>query len=145
MFAGRYEYGIDDKFRVSVPSKFREALSTNYDMRLILTNLDGCIVGYPYQEWVELQERISKRDLGKEARTFLRFFYSGVTECPIDRLGRILLPQSLRTYAGIRKNVVIIGMFRHTEIWAQDAWDGVVQEATADREKMKDILSELGL
>ncbi len=146
MFAGRYEYGIDDKNRVSIPSKFRETLSTNYDMRLILTNLDGCIVAFPYQEWVELQERMSKRESsGKEARAFLRFFYSGVSECPIDKLGRILLPQSLRTYAGIRKDVVIIGMFRKIEIWAREAWDDVVREATADREKMKDVLSDLGL
>ena len=59
MFAGRYEYAIDDKSRVSIPAKLRETLSTNYDMRLILTNLDGCIVGYPHQEWLLIQERTS--------------------------------------------------------------------------------------
>lgn len=146
MFAGRYEYAIDDKSRVSIPSKFREVLSTNFDMRLILTNLDNCIVAYPYQEWTEIQERISKREsVRKEARNFLRFYYSGVTECPIDRLGRILLPQSLRTYANIKKNVVIIGMNRKIELWAQETWEELVREATADREQMEDILSDLGL
>jgi MraZ protein len=146
VFAGRYEYAIDDKNRVSIPAKFREVLSTNFDMRLILTNLDGCIVGYPFQEWQDLQSRISKREsTSKEARRYLRVFYSGATECPIDRLGRILLPQSLRTHANVKKNVVIIGMNRQIEIWAQEAWEELVKEVTADREQMEDILSELGL
>jgi len=146
MFAGRYEYAIDDKNRVSIPAKFREILSTNYDLRLILTNLDGCIVAYPYQEWLDIQERISKREtLKKEARTFLRFYYSGVSECPIDRLGRILIPQTLKNYANVQKNVAIIGMNRKIEIWAQEVWEELVKKATSDREVMEDILSELGL
>ena len=146
MFAGRFEYAIDDKSRVSIPSKFREVLSTNYDMRLILTNLDGCIVAYPYQEWVNIQERISNLGtMKKEARVFLRFYYSGVSECPIDKLGRILIPQSLKNYANIKKNVAIIGMNRKIEIWAQDTWEELVKKATSDLEQMVDIVSELGL
>jgi MraZ protein len=146
VFAGRYEYGIDDKSRVSIPSRFREILSTKYDLRLILTNLDDCIVAYPYQEWVEIQERIAKKEsMKKEARTFMRFYYSGVSECPIDRLGRILIPQTLKTYADIKKNVVIIGMNRKIEIWAQERWEELVRKATADREQMEDVLSDLGL
>ena len=81
----------------------------------------------------------------KEARAFLRFFFSGATECPIDRLGRILVPQSLRSYGGIKKNVVIVGMNRKIEIWAEEAWAEIVKEATSDREKMVDIASELRL
>ncbi len=146
MFAGRFEYAIDDKSRVSIPSKFREVLSTNYDMRLILTNLDGCIVAYPYQEWVNIQERISNLGtMKKEARVFLRFYYSGVSECPIDKLGRVLIPQSLKTYANIKKNVAIIGMNRKIEIWAQETWEELVKKATSDLEQMVDIVSELGL
>jgi MraZ protein len=146
VFAGRFEYGIDDKSRLSVPAKFRETLSTNYDMRLILTNLDNCIVAYPHQEWIDLQEKLSRREhITKEARAFLRFFYSGVSECPIDKLGRILIPQSLKTYANIRKNVTVVGMFRKIEIWAQETWDEEVRKATQDREKMQDIISDLGL
>lgn len=146
MFAGRYEYAIDDKSRVSIPSKFREVLSAKYDMRLILTNLDGCIVAYPYQEWVNIQENISKKEqLTKDARTFLRYFYSGVTECSIDKLGRILLPQSLKTDAMIKKNVVIIGMNKKIEIWAKEVWEELVRKATSDPDRVADIVSELGL
>jgi MraZ protein len=146
VFAGRYEYAIDDKSRVSIPSKFREMLSTNYDMRLILTNLDGCIAGYPYPEWVAIQERTSNQGaIKKEARAFLRYFYSGVSECPIDRLGRILIPQALKTDAYIKKNVVIVGMGKKIEIWAQERWEELVKKATSDPDQISDIVSELGL
>ena len=145
MFSGRYEFTLDDKGRLSIPAKFREILSANYDLKLILSNLDSCIVGYPDKEWIALQEKISSAPVNKESRAFLRFFYSGVSECPIDRLGRVLIPQSLRNYAGIKKNVVVIGMNRKLEIWAEEAWAELVREATSDRDKMVDIVSELGL
>jgi len=146
MFAGRYEYAIDDKSRVSIPSKFREALSTNYDMRLMLTNLDGCIVGYPYQEWLNIQDRTSNYgSIKKEARAFLRYFYSGITECSIDKLGRVLIPQSLKTAANIKKNVVIVGMGPKIEIWAQEQWEELVKKAISDPDQVADIVSELGL
>ncbi|NLW36715.1 division/cell wall cluster transcriptional repressor MraZ [Syntrophorhabdus aromaticivorans] len=146
MFAGRYEYAIDDKSRVSIPAKFREVLSTSYDMRLILTNLDGCIVGYPFQEWLLIQEKTSNPGaIKKEARAFLRYFYSGISECPIDRLGRILIPQALKSDAMIRKDVVIIGMGKKIEIWAQERWAELVKKATSDPDQVADIVSELGL
>lgn len=146
MFAGRYEYTIDDKSRVSIPSKFREALATNYDMRLMLTNLDGCIVGYPYQEWLNIQDRTSNYgSIKKEARAFLRYFYSGITECPIDKLGRVLIPQSLKTAANIKKSVVIVGMGPKIEIWSQEQWEELVKKAISDPDQVADIVSELGL
>lgn len=146
MFTGRFEYGIDDKSRVSIPAKFREALSINHDLRLILTNLDGCIVAYPYQEWTNIQEQMSKTGpVRKEARAFLRYFYSGATECPLDKLGRVLIPQSLKTDANIKKNVVIIGVGKKIEIWAKEQWEELVKQATADPDQIADIVSELGL
>lgn len=146
MFTGRFEYGIDDKSRVSIPAKFREALSTNYDLRLILTNLDGCIAAYPYQEWLNIQENISnKGPIRKEARAFLRYYYSGASECPLDKLGRILVPQSLKTDAHIKKNVVIVGVSKKIEIWAKEKWEELVKQATADPDQIADIVSELGL
>lgn len=146
MFAGRFEYGIDDKSRVSIPAKFREALSANHDFRLILTNLDGCIVAYPYQEWLNIEEKISNAGaIRKEARAFLRYFYSGASECPLDKLGRILIPQTLKTDAYIKKNVVIVGVGKKIEIWAKEKWEELVKQATADPDQIADIVSELGL
>ncbi len=171
MFSGRYEYAIDDKGRLSIPAKFREILASHTDpgtrriedhygaerrgaagrsgspdLKLILTNLDGCVAAYPEREWEALQGRIERSVVSKkDAKTFLRFFYSGASECPIDRLGRILIPQSLRNYGAIKKNVVIVGMNKKIEIWAEGAWAELVKQATSDMEKMTDIASELGL
>lgn len=146
MFAGRFEYAIDDKSRVSIPAKFREALSAHHDMRLIFTNLDGCIVGYPFQEWLNIEEKISSRSsLKKEERLFLRYFFSGASECTIDRLGRVLLPQALKIDAQIIKNVVIIGMGKKIELWAKEKWEELVKQATSDPDQIASIVSELGL
>ena len=146
MFAGRFEYAIDDKSRVSIPAKFREMLSVHHDLRLIFTNLDGCIVGYPFQEWVNIEEKISNRgSMKKEERLFLRYFFSGASECTIDRLGRVLLPQALKTDAHIKKNVVIIGMGKKIEIWAKEKWEELVKQATSDPDQIASIVSELGL
>ena len=88
MFAGRYEYAIDDKSRVSIPAKFREILAANYDMRLVLTNLESCIVAYPYKEWVGIQEGYRAiASPSQEHRNFQRFFFSGVSECPHRQAG----------------------------------------------------------
>jgi len=147
MFSGRFEYAIDDKGRLSIPAKFRDTLLSHDTPLLVLTNhFDGCIVAYPAKEWETLQERIERSDaaLKKEAKNVLRFFYSAATECPIDRLGRILVPQTLRNYGTIKKNVVIVGMNKKIEIWADDAWSELVKKAASDMERMTDIASELG-
>jgi len=146
VFAGRFEYAIDDKSRVSIPAKFREMLSVHHDLRLIFTNLDGCIVGYPFQEWLNIEEKISNRgSMKKEERLFLRYFFSGASECTIDKLGRVLLPQALKTDAHIKKNVVIIGMGKKIEIWAKEKWEELVKQATSDPDQIASIVSELGL
>ncbi|MCX8021267.1 MAG: division/cell wall cluster transcriptional repressor MraZ [Syntrophorhabdaceae bacterium] len=146
MFEGRYACTLDDKNRVSIPAKFREVLSANYDMTLKLTNLDGCIAAYPSREWQAIKEKISNFGaMRKEARAFLRYYYSSVTECQIDRLGRILIPQTLKTDADIKKNVMIVGIDKKIEIWALERWEDLVKRATADPDQVADIVSELGL
>jgi MraZ protein len=111
MFRGRFEHIVDSKGRVSIPAKFRELLAEKYDDRLILTNFDRCLVAYPYEEWRVLEERVGSLSMvKKEAKAFQRFFISGATECPIDKLGRILVPPTLRDYAQLGRNVVFTGM-----------------------------------
>ncbi len=75
----------------------------------------------------------------------MRYYYSGASECPLDKLGRILLPQALKTDAYIKKNVVIVGVGRKIEIWAKEKWEELVKQATADPDQIADIVSELGL
>lgn len=146
MFEGRFEYSLDEKNRVSIPAKFREILMRHYDMNLILTNLDRCIAAYPRKEWQSLKERLSQSQIAtRDVKLFLRFFYSGVTECPIDRLGRILIPQSLKSFAKIVKDVVIIGMDKRIEIWSKEEWEKLVGEVTSDMDRLAEIVATLNL
>jgi MraZ protein len=148
MFSGRYDHAIDDKGRLSIPAKFRDALQSHYTQKLILTNsLDGCVVAYPEKEWETLQNQVEAADpaMREEGADILRFFYSGATDCPIDRLGRILVPQPLRNFGGIKKNVVIVGMNRKIEMWAEEAWADLVNRVTSEMTKKSGIARHLGL
>lgn len=146
MFEGRFEYSLDEKNRVSIPAKFREILMRHYDMNLILTNLDRCIAAYPRKEWQALKDRLSQSQIAtRDIKLFLRFFYSGVTECPIDRLGRILIPHSLKSFAKIVKDVVIIGMDKRIEIWSKEEWEKLVGEVTSDMDRLAEIVATLNL
>ncbi len=146
MFRGRYEHAIDAKGRISIPSKFREILSEKYDDRLVITNFDHCLVAFPYEEWSMLEQKVNSLSLvKKEAKTFMRFFYSSAIDCLIDKQGRLLIPQTLRDYANLQKDVVLVGEGRKIEIWAREQWQEVVQKAQDEFEQVSDTLADLGL
>jgi MraZ protein len=144
MFRGRYEHTIDGKGRLSIPSKFREVLKDEYDSRLVVTTLDGCLIAYPHQEWLALEEKISQLPaFNKNTRSFLRNFYSSGVDCPIDKLGRILVPQALRDYAGLTKDVMLMGIFKQFEIWDKGAWEE--RESQTTLEDISRTLEDLGI
>ncbi|MGB9698627.1 MAG: division/cell wall cluster transcriptional repressor MraZ [Thermodesulfobacteriota bacterium] len=146
MFRGRFEHTIDAKGRVSIPAKFRELLAEKYDDRLIITNFDRCLVAYPFEEWRVLEERISSLSLvKKEVKAFQRFFISGAVECPIDKLGRVLIPPSLRDYAQLEKSVIFAGMLKRFEIWSKERWIEEIKRSEEDFESMAAALADLGL
>lgn len=146
MFRGRFEHIIDSKGRVSIPAKFRELLMEKNDDRLILTNFDRCLVAYPYEEWRVLEEKVSSLSMvKKEVKAFQRFFISGAVECPIDKLGRVLIPPTLRDYAGLDRNVVFAGMLKKFEIWSMERWVEEIKRSEEDFEGMGAGLAELGL
>ncbi len=146
MFRGRFEYTIDSKGRVSIPAKFRELLTEKYDDRLVLTNFDRCVVAYPYEEWRVLEERVSSLSMvKKETKAFQRFFISGATECPIDKLGRILIPPTLREYAQVERNVVFAGMLKKFEIWSKERWVEEISRSQENFEGISETLAGLGL
>lgn len=141
MFRGRFENTIDTKGRISVPSKFREVLSTNYDDRLIITNFDNCLWAYPNKEWQIIEEKVSALPQFKaEVRAFQRAFISAASECPIDKQGRILIPPPLREYAGIEREVVFVGMVKRIEIWSKERW---IKEFEKSHEKIAESIEEL--
>ena len=146
MFRGRFEHIIDPKGRVSIPAKFRELLAEKYDDRLIITNFDRCLVAYPYEEWRSVEEKIGSLSMvKKEVKGFQRFFVSGATECPIDKLGRILVPPTLRDYAQLEKEVVFAGILKMFEIWSRGRWIEEIKRVEESFEGMRETLAGLGL
>jgi len=120
MFIGEYIYSIDDKKRLAIPSKMRPALGK----KAILTRgLDNCLVLYPLKEWQNLSQKLASLPSGQiDARGFTRVILSGATEVGLDKLGRILIPDHLKKYAFLKKNVVIIGVSNRIEIWDEARW-----------------------
>lgn len=146
MFRGRYENTIDQKGRILVPSKFRELLSSNYDEKLIITNFDECLWAYPFKEWQEIEEKVSKLPQFKpEVRALQRVFISAATECPLDKQGRVLIPPPLREYAAIERDVVFVGMVKRIEIWSKDRWEKEFAKSEQSLSSSLLSLADLGL
>lgn len=121
MFMGEHVHTIDLKGRIIIPAKFREHLNDGF---ILTRGMDGCLFGYPPQEWIQFEEKLKKLSIAKkDARAFTRFFFSGATEVNIDKQGRINIPTTLRQHAALEKECVIIGVSNRIEIWAQDRWD----------------------
>ena len=120
MFMGEYNHTIDAKGRLIIPSRFRELLGEEF---VLTRGLDGCLSIYPMDEWVAFEEKLRALPLtNKDARTFSRFFVAGATTCQLDKQGRILVPQTLRQFAGLEKDVVLTGNINRIEIWSKRKW-----------------------
>lgn len=127
MFMGEFRHSIDAKGRLIVPAKFREQLGTDF---VITRGLDGCLFGYPMSEWRVLEEKLKKLPLNKrDARSFVRFFYSAATESDFDKQGRINIPKALREHAKLDKKCVIVGVSNRIEIWSEERWQSFSDEA----------------
>ncbi|KYO66672.1 division/cell wall cluster transcriptional repressor MraZ [Thermovenabulum gondwanense] len=143
MFIGQYLHSLDSKGRVIMPSKFREGLGENF---ILTKGLDRCLFAYPMNEWKVIEEKLKALPLAKkEARAFLRLFFSGAVEAEVDKQGRILIPPILREYAGIEKDVVIIGVSNRVEIWSKEEWDVYSKGQEESYEEIAENLVELGI
>ena len=121
-FSGEYQHSVDAKGRMIVPSKFRELLGESF---MLTRGLDNCLFVYPKEAWEAFTQKLNQLPISNtNARQFVRFFLSGAVECELDKQGRILLPQNLRTYAGIKKDVSVIGVGERAEIWDSEQWNG---------------------
>jgi MraZ protein len=146
MFRGRFEHTIDEKGRLSVPSKFREILGSQFDDRLIVTHFDGCLWGYPVTEWQRIEEKVANLPQFKpEVKALQRVFISAATECPLDRSGRILITPTLRDYADLQKDVVMVGMTRRIEMWSSERWKKEFEKSQKEIQNFGDTLADLGL
>jgi MraZ protein len=147
MFLGRFQHTIDSKGRISIPVKFRETLADQYEEKLIVTtDLDQCLVAFPVEEWRLIEEKAKKLPMmQKEVKDWLRSFYSGAVECPLDRQGRILVPPSLRQHARLNREIVLLGMFNKIEIWDHKRWKEKEAQLSKSSEKISEALAALGL
>jgi MraZ protein len=147
VFRGVYEHQIDAKGRTSLPAKLREVLVGHYDERLIVTTaLDSCLHAYPVREWEQLEQSLAKRNpMEPGVKTLMRLYVAQAQECPLDKLGRILVPPSLRAHAGLSKEIVWAGMVRVIELWSKDGWTKATEaaRAEADSADVMRVLTEL--
>jgi len=121
MFMGEYRHSIDAKGRIIIPAKFRENLGDTF---VLTRGLDQCLFGYPMDEWKTIEEKIKSLPLTKkDARAFSRFFFSGATECEIDKQGRVNIPSTLIQYAKLEKECVVLGVSNRIEIWSKEIWE----------------------
>jgi MraZ protein len=140
MLLGEYEHTIDDKNRLTLPAKFRQA----FDKGLVLTRgIERCLVAYPRDEWAStVESRLSELDpLSKEGRLMQRYFFSGAAEAEVDKQGRVMVPSPLGDYAGLGKEVVVAGIRDHLEIWDRASWRAHLDEIEGSAEDVAERLA----
>ncbi|HUT66905.1 MAG TPA: division/cell wall cluster transcriptional repressor MraZ, partial [Spirochaetota bacterium] len=128
------------KGRIAIPAKLRYSKVGEDEYWVATKGFDRCLFLYPRYEWERIVKKINERlsFTKKEDRSFLRMFISPATEQAVDRQGRIAIPQSLREYAGIQKEVVTLGAVNRIEIWSEESWNRYKEE----NEKSFDVIGE---
>ena len=140
MLIGEHEHTIDDKNRLTLPAKFRQAFSEG----LVLSRgIERCLYAYPRSEWeATVQSRLGELDLfSKEGRVMQRYFFAGAAEAEVDKQGRVMVPSSLGEYAGLGKEVVVAGIHDHLEIWDRAAWRAHLDEIEGSAEDVAERLA----
>lgn len=140
---GEYQHTVDPKGRLIVPAKFREGLGEKF---VATKGLDNCLFVYPPDEWQALEQKLKSLPFTRaDARSFVRFFFSGATECEIDKQGRILIPANLREYAKLDKEVVLLGVSSRVEIWSRDLWEKYSRQAEDSYSEIAEKIVDLDL
>ena len=150
MFRGTFEHTIDDKGRVSVPVRFREVLRGNDDDRVVITNFfigtARCLDVYTHADWKELEQRLQEKpQFDPRVVRFQNYYIAGAHDCAIDKQGRILLPPTLREYAGLDRDVVFTSGLRKFRIWNMETWRQVFGDAERALMERPEDLTELGI
>ena len=143
MFIGEYTYKMDQRKRLAIPVKFRKILGKK---AVITQGLDSCLFLYPLKEWKILAEKLSRLPLSQaDARGFARIMLAGAMSVSLDNLGRVLIPDYLKEYAGLSKNVVIAGLFNRVEIWDERKWKMYKTKTEKEVGDIAERLKELGV
>ena len=143
LLIGEYEHSIDTKGRLIMPSKLKEDIGDKF---VVTKGLDGCLFVYSQTEWKTFEDKLRTFPLtNKDARALVRFFLAGAMECEIDKQGRFLIPSNLREFAGLEKEVVVIGVLNKIEIWSKDKWLKYSEEENNSADEIAEKMSNLGI
>ena len=143
MFIGEYNHNLDDKGRVAVPAKFRATLKGG---AVVTRGLDNCLFLYTKKEWQELAGKLAKLPISKSnTRAFARLMLAGAMDVDFDNQGRIMLPEYLRKFAGLKKNLIIAGLYDRLEIWDEAAWNKYKKGTEKKSTDIAEALGELGV
>ena len=126
---GEYKHSIDAKGRLAMPAKLRDALGERFT---VTKGLDGCLAVYPEEDWARLEDRIRGLGNGEKARRVKRYYFANAFDAQLDAQGRVLIPANLREFAGLEKDVTVIGQLDHAEIWNSDKWRAYNEEIDAE-------------
>jgi transcriptional regulator MraZ len=148
MFRGSSTHTLDAKGRIIIPSRFREPIREGGADAVMITRMDRCLCAYPLNEWGKVEEKImtlAEKDYAM--RRFRRVFVGGAFECGLDKQLRVLIPPSLRDYATLEKEIVLVGVLDHFEIWSKDNWEkeNQLMENDMTKEEVRIQISRLGL
>jgi len=142
MFIGEYRHSIDDKGRLAIPAKFRSSLKK----AVVTRGLDACLFVYPMSEWKILAEKLANLPISQaNSRAFARLMLAGAMDVEIDSQGRIVLPEYLRSYAGLGKQVVLAGLYNRIELWSEAAWETYTQRAEKNSGDIAEHMLSLGI
>lgn len=142
MFIGEYKHTLDDKGRIAIPSKFRKALAKG---AVVTRGLDTSLFLFPKEEWDKLAQKLASLPLGQSnSRAFARLMLAGAMDVALDKQGRVVLPEYLRAYAIMKKNVVIAGLFTRLELWDESKWETYKKKVEGDANAVAEKLGELG-
>lgn len=143
MLIGEHKHVLDSKKRVSLPAKFRKEMGSEV---VITHGLDTCLFVYTVGEWEKVAEKLSHSSMGvADNRKFNRFMLAGATLTEIDSIGRVLIPDYLKSYAGLRESVMIIGVHSRLEIWDEEKWRTYKGEVEMQADKLAEKLGEIGV
>lgn len=143
MFIGEYKYLIDEKKRIAIPSKLRKDLGKR---AVVTRGLDSCLVLYPIGEWQKLAEKLQGLPANRvDARGFVRVLLSGAAFVDFDKLGRILIPDYLKKYAFLKKQVIIIGLGNRIELWDEKRWEDYKKKTEQEVGDIGERIQELGV
>ncbi|HBU28183.1 TPA: cell division/cell wall cluster transcriptional repressor MraZ [Candidatus Uhrbacteria bacterium] len=143
MFLGEYNHALDEKGRLAIPVKFRAALRKG---AVVTRGLDNSLVIYAMEEWKVLATKLANLPISQQnSRAFARLMLAGAMDVSVDKQGRFGIPEYLRQYAGMKKNVVVAGLYNRLELWDASTWEAYKKKTESASSAIAEQLGELGI